>query len=506
MADAAPSTAEIDVIDVVLSTGPRGRETVVLAGLTIAVRKGECVALEVGDAEARAALVDILAGRRRPLYGTVRPDAEKLPVIRPGAAVTAGGPCVVTAVPDPISPDPISPDPAGWYEQLRTLRTAVLVIGSAEALTGVPAQRRLRLENGYAQALAGDDIRVASTELRERVTEAIAASGADQDTAGRVAEVLVDADVRGHSSHGVQLLPMYLDRVAHGGIVPSAAPRWVRRDGAVRVLDAMGGFGQVAATMAAQECATVAREYGIAAVGVRGNNHIGMLAAYREPFLRAGIVALILNISGPSVAAPGAGKASMGNNAVCLISPGLVEGAPLISDFATGTVASGKIRDAAFRGRRVPAGWLVDAAGNPTTDPHALDAGGAVPVFGTYKGLGVSVIVEVLAGMLAGGTISSLVHKQRQEPERAMDCAQMFIGFDPEAFGAADLPALTERLRGTVEASYGQCVPEVYFPEQQERRREREAAERGVSVPAAVAAQLHLGGSRQLDLAAVGEA
>jgi LDH2 family malate/lactate/ureidoglycolate dehydrogenase len=480
LATADAPVPAIEVIDLVVSTGPRGRETVVLAGMGFEVRRGELVVLEVEDARAQRILVEVLAGARRPLYGKVR----ALPVLRPGTVIAAGAPCVVSVSATGTPPD--------WYERVRETRSAALVVGPAQALAEVPADRRLRLENGYARAVPAGDVRVPVSVLRDRVRLAIAGAGAADDMADRVADVLVDADVRGHSSHGVQLVPMYLDRVAQGGIDPRAVPRWLRRDGAVRLLDAEGGFGQMAAAMAAEECAQAAVEYGIAAVGVRGNNHIGMLAAYREPFLRRGVVALILNISGPSVAAPNAGKASMGNNAVCMISPEGADGRALISDFATGTVASGKIRDAAARGRQVPPGWLVDAAGRPTTDPHALDSGGAVPVFGGYKGLGVSVIVEVLAGMLAGGTVSPLVHKQRQEPERAMGCAQMFLGFHPAAFGGDDLAGLSETLRAAVAAGYGAAPPTVYFPEQQERQREREAAERGVSVPVPLAARLGL--------------
>jgi LDH2 family malate/lactate/ureidoglycolate dehydrogenase len=491
LSEAAPVSA-IEVTDLVVSIGTRGRETVVLAGLSIEVRRGELVALEVDDVTAQAILVDVLAGRRRPLYGSVRSAAGALAVLRPHATVAVGGPCVVVA--------DTADAPADWYERLRGLRPAAVVIGPAAALATVPADRRLRLADGYVWPVPARDVAVAVPMLRARVRAAIAGTGADDATADRVAEVLVDADVRGHSSHGVQLLPMYLDRAARGGIVPRAEPRWLRRNGAVRVLDAAGGFGQVAASMAAEECARVAGEHGIAAVAVRGNNHVGMLAAYREPFLRRGIVALILNISGPSVAPPGAGKASMGNNAICMICPSGPDGQPLISDFATGTVASGKIRDAAARGRQVPTEWLVDKAGRPTTDPHALDSGGAVPVFGGYKGLGVSVIVEVLAGMLAGATISPLVHKQRQEPERAMDCSQMFIGFDPAAFAGGDLAALGERLRAAVAAGYGGTAPEIYFPEQQERRRERAAATAGVSLPLALATTLGLAGPAAADV------
>lgn len=484
---ATATPAAIEVRDLVVSTGPRGHERVLLAGMDLTVGLGEVLALEAEDPDARSALVDVLAGRRRPVYGLVRPSDAEIEVLHPKSPVTPGGPCVVdTGAAAPTRQ---------WCVSARAERNAVLLVGPAATLSGLPANRTLRLQGGYARPVAPAEIRVPTDLLSQRVRWALARAGTPNPVAERVADVLVDAEVRGHASHGVQLLPMYLDRVARGGINATAMPEWIGQAGAVRVLAANGGFGQVAAALAAEECATLAKQHGIAAVGVRGNNHVGMLAAYREPFLRTGVVALILNISGPSVAAPGAGKAGMGNNAVCMISPAGPDGAPLISDFATGTVASGKIRDAATCGRQLPAGWLVDAAGSPSADPHDLDRGGAVPVFGGHKGLGVSVIVEVLAGMLAGGTVSPLVHKQRQEPDRPMDCAQLFIGFDPDAFGATAIGALSGTLRDTVAASYGTTLPEVYFPEQQERLRAAEAARAGISVPAALASQLGLAGT-----------
>lgn len=325
---------------------------------------------------------------------------------------------------------------------------------------------------------------------------ALLAAGVPEQVAHMVADVLVDADVRGHFSHGVGLLPMYLDRVAQGGIDPLAEPKWLRQEGVVRVLSAQGGFGQVAAWQAARECATVGRQQGLAAVAVRDNNHVGMLAAYRQPFLDAGLVALILNISGPGVAAPGARKAAMGNNAVCLIAP-TTDGAPLIADFATGTVASGKIRDAAARGQPVPDGWLVDAAGAPTRDPSALDAGGAVPVFGEYKGLCVSIITEVLAGMLAGATISPKVYKQRQYPARPMGSAQLFLGFSPDAFLAGDLTTLGAQLVTAIAGSYGDAPPLVYFPEQQEQQKVRDAHAHGLPLASSVAHVLGLVGTSE---------
>ncbi|OKK12257.1 hypothetical protein AMK16_32050 [Streptomyces sp. CB00455] len=325
--------------------------------------------------------------------------------------------------------------------------------------------------------------------MTEAATGSLAGAGVAAEHAALVARVLVDADVRGHFSHGVGLLPMYLDRLEHGGIDPAAEPEWISEGPAVAVLDAHGGFGQVAAELAAERCARQAAETGLAAVAVRGNNHIGMLAAYRGHFVRHAVVGLVLNISGPSVAAPGAGRPTLGNDAVCMVVPRTGQ-RPLVVDFATGTVASGKIRHAAHRGETVPATWLVDREGRPTTDPEELDRGGAVPVFGGHKGLGVAVITEVLAGILAGGTVSPLVHKQRAEPDRPMDCSQLFLALSPSAFGDPPVDELLAVLSGAVAAGYPQGAPPIHLPEQQEELAESAARDHGVPVPASVAARL----------------
>ncbi len=483
MGATAPSVV-LAVSDLVVTDGPRGREKILVAGVNLRVTDGEAIAIEVDDPAAGQLLIDALTGRRRPVYGVIEPTGSVLPQLSPGAPVGPGGPLVIAAGTQTVPPT--------WFDEMRRVRSAVVAIGSRGALAELPVDRRLRLAEGHLQPVRPRDIHVPADRLRERVQTALTEAGTATEVAALVARVLVDADVRGHSSHGVQLLPMYLNRLARGGIQAKAEPRWLTRTGPVRIVDAGGGFGQVAAELAAAECARVSAELGICAVGVRGNNHIGMLAAYREPFVRHGVVGLLLNISGPSVAAPGAGKASMGNNAVCLISPDGPGGQPLITDFATGIVASGKIRDAAARGHRVPPGWLVDAGGRSTTDPAALDQGGAVPVFGDHKGLCVSIIVEVLAGMLGGHTVSPLVHKQRHEPETPMGCAQLFIGLYPPAFFVDDLGRLSDTLVSAVARGYLGEIPEVFFPEQQEQHRTATAEELGVLVPSGLAAQLGL--------------
>lgn len=319
--------------------------------------------------------------------------------------------------------------------------------------------------------------------LVEQVGSRLQEAGLSADRAAQVAGVLVDADVRGHHSHGVELLPTYLRRIEAGGIRPDAEPTWLPASGSVAVLDAQGAPGQVGMWLAVERAVEMARAQGAAVVGVRNNNHVGMMAAYRGPLAEAGLVGLLLNISGPSVAAPGGQRATLGNGACCLVAP--IPGRdPFVADFATGIVALGKIRHLGVLGEPVPDGWLLDAEGRPSNRAEDLDAGGSVPVFGDHKGLCVALIIEVLAGMLAGGTVSPRVHKQRQEPETPMGCSQLLVVLDPAAFGALDLSGLHDILEASVRAGYDD-PPTPHYPEQKERAAEQRHAE-GVEVAEAV--------------------
>ncbi|MFH9393747.1 Ldh family oxidoreductase [Streptomyces sp. NPDC017556] len=501
MTEAAGRPPAFRVADLIVAEGPEGAERILIAGLTVTVAAGEIVAVLADDTGPAAALTQVLAGHRRAQYGAVtvgetRRSRRIAPVLPPGVSVVAaGGRRPVSPVRAPVVVvDAVAVPPAdeSAVELARTAArqgSAVLLV-TTDAGTAAWADRTVHLNRApRPEPRPEGEVRFTADALMEAATGSLTAAGVAAERAALVARVLVDADVRGHFSHGVGLLPMYLDRLRQGGIDPAAEPELTQENGSVVRVDAHGGFGQVAADLAARRCAEQAARTGLAAVAVRGNNHVGMLAAYRDHFVRHGVVGLVLNVSGPSVAAPGAGRPTLGNDAVCMVVP-RADRPPLVVDFATGTVASGKIRHAAHRGERVPATWLVDREGRPTTDPEELDRGGAVPVFGGHKGLGVAVITEVLAGILAGGTVSPLVHKQRAEPERSMDCSQLFLALSPEAFGNPPVDDLLDALSGAVAAGYPQGPPAVHLPEQQERLAEAVAAEHGVPVPVSVVERL----------------
>jgi LDH2 family malate/lactate/ureidoglycolate dehydrogenase len=150
----------------------------------------------------------------------------------------------------------------------------------------------------------------------------------------------------------------------------------------------------------------------------------------------------------------------------------------------TGIVAAGKIREAAASGQLLPPDYLLDDTGMPTNDPTWLDRGGAIPVFGGHKGLAVHLIIEILAGAIAGGTLSSFVNKQRKNLCAPMNCSQMVIGISPAPFNGMRLEDALLGLKNAILQSYDGNEPEIYFPNQMEERAMAAAARDGVAVSA----------------------
>ena len=520
----------LEISELVVASGPRGAENVLITAVSARVAPATILAA-VGDRPSRDALADVLTGRRTATYGSVRLTCEPAQT-RPGRRLRTRAPAGIALVSAGAAVPPSCRaavvDAAGWAGALDAInllrqRRVPLVVLVDPADPSAPAVLAQAEEVRYLQggtragslsteprpargigteprpargigaeprpARDGCTVRIPMEALTRQAEGSLRGAGVPDAVACLVAGTLVDANRRGHHSHGVQMLPVYLERVRRGGIDPAAVPEWSSAHGAVRLLDAHGGFGQVAADLAARTAAVDARRFGLAAVGVRGNNHIGMLAAYRRSFADGQVVGLILNISGPSVSAPGAATATLGNNAVCLIVPQPGR-PPFVIDFATGAVACGKIRDAALRNLSIPEGWLLDAGGRPTSNAADLDAGGSVPVFGGHKGLAVALIVEVLAGMLGAGTISPNVSRQRAEPAKPMGCGQLFLGLDPVAFGDPPLASLVDELAAAVRAGYPDAPAHPYLPEQVELACSERADREGVDIPRALCDQL----------------
>jgi len=272
--------------------------------------------------------------------------------------------------------------------------------------------------------------------LTRAAFEVIHKLGTSEDRATEVAEHLVEANLKGHDSHGVGMIPNYVGSAVAGRMAVNADAKVARDKGAVLLVDGQRGFGQVVGRQATEMGIERARETGIACVGVRDCHHLGRIGTYGELAAAAGFVSIhFVNVVGhiPFVAPWGGRERRMQTNPFCCAVP--TGGDPIVLDMATSAIALGKVRVAGMKGVPVPDGSLFDAEGVPTNDPGAIAGGGALGPFGRHKGYGLALVCELLGGGLAGEWTMADIKKQ--EEGVTINHMLMFI-VDPDLFGGAD--------------------------------------------------------------------
>ena len=243
--------------------------------------------------------------------------------------------------------------------------------------------------------------------LNSLATLIVTRMGSSAEEADEVADHLVRANLAGHDSHGVGMIPGYVRILQAGLLVPNQTLKVVTDFGAVLVLDAQRGFGQRMAAEAVRRAIARARELGACALALRNSAHIGRIGTYGELAAREGMAfTAYVNVTDhEDWQAPwGCRDARVGTNPFCAAVPG-EDGPGMLLDMATTTIAFGKARVARNKGMQVVEGALIDQDGNPTTDPAGLvdRHEGALLAFGRHKGSGLAVMCEVMAGAMAGG-------------------------------------------------------------------------------------------------------
>jgi len=313
-------------------------------------------------------------------------------------------------------------------------------------------------------------------ELVTLAGRALTALGAPADIAAQVARSLVLSNLVGHDSHGVIRLAQYAPWIADGQIRPAAAAVVTRRERGAAIVDGGWGFGQPAAQLATGLAADLVREHGVAAVTIRNCNHVGRLGEYVAEMARGGLMGLAFCNSGAVVAPFGGTGRALGTNPFAWAAPGAPYG-PLVLDFSTAGVAEGKLRVAGAEGLEVTPGLIVDSRGQPTTRPADFFAGGALLPFGGHKGSGMSIMIELLGGLLTGmGTAPT--------PDYAGGNGAVLVAMsidaftDPEAY-RTDAARFCTQL---VAAGSGPSGGSVLLPGELEARTRRERQDQGIPV------------------------
>lgn len=282
---------------------------------------------------------------------------------------------------------------------------------------------------------------LAARELTAYVATILIATGSSATEAQAVADNLVLANLSGHDSHGVGMVPRYVDAVLEGGLQPNAAVRVVLDTGTLLTLDGQRGYGQVVGEQAMQLGMARARQHGSCIMTLANAHHLGRIGHFAEMAVAQGLVSLhFVNVLSRPVVAPfGGGDGRYGTNPCCIGVP-LGDREPFILDFATSRVAQGKMRVAHNEGRQVEPGTLIDEHGHPTTDPGVVVVPqsnglfGALMAFGEHKGYGMAVACELLGGALTG---SGTWHRPADQA-RAVVNGMLTILIDPARLGTRD--------------------------------------------------------------------
>ncbi len=286
-------------------------------------------------------------------------------------------------------------------------------------------------------------MKVTIASIDALVRETLAACGADGPGAEAVLASMHYADRRGVATHGVGRLPLYVKKIKAGHLDPTDAVEPVMDSGAVALLDAHNGFGQIAATHAVRSAMEKARAFGVAAVGVRNGNNFGAAGYFGDMAARNGFAATIYANAAPAIAPTGGSRTIFGTNPICYAFPGTEELDPIVLDMAVTVVARGKVRLAAKNGQKIPKDWATGPDGQPTDDPNEALKGALLPI-GGYKGYGLSMFVDLFAGLLTGSAHGGGV-KALSELEEDSGNGHMFLLIDVDRFMSPQ--ERSERLR-----------------------------------------------------------
>jgi LDH2 family malate/lactate/ureidoglycolate dehydrogenase len=322
-------------------------------------------------------------------------------------------------------------------------------------------------------------------EARSLARIALTQAGLLAADAQKVADALVDTSLRGIDTHGLRLLPQYLDELATGVGNAAARIRVINDRGAGLLIDADGALGVLAGLAAARTAAERARQFGVAAVGVRNSNHFGAASVYTRRLARDGLVGVAVTSAASRVAPYGGVEPLFGTNPISVAAG--VDADEFALDMATSQVCFGEVKHRQAQRRPLDSGWITDANGRPTTQP---DEAYALSPLGGYKGQGLAMAVSLLGSVLTGAPLDwQLSQVGEGTPGQGRGVGHFLLALDPHAFaGQRDFSAGLADLLSTVRvATPANRSQPVLAPGDPQRSHEHERGQHGIPLDAKTA-------------------
>ena len=295
-----------------------------------------------------------------------------------------------------------------------------------------------------------------SQRLHDVTRRVFEGAGTPTDLATQMADILVEANLAGHDSHGIIRIPAYVDAIHKGSIVAAARPEVIQETPGSALVDGKYAFGHIAAAYATDVAVRKAKESKAVVVSIVRCNHIGRLGEWGSRAAAQGVIAIVTvgGSGGPGAAAPFGGAArALSTNPISVGMPS-GERPDMLVDFATTAVAEGKIQVARAKKAPLPPGCILDKDGNPSTNPEDFYNGGMLLPFGGHKGYALAMVVEMLGAALTPGqqynhnghgggaviiAVDAATFRPRDEYEQAADATLGRIKDIPPARGFSEV-------------------------------------------------------------------
>lgn len=333
--------------------------------------------------------------------------------------------------------------------------------------------------------------RISCAAVSGLIADAMMARGLPPADAAKVAELMLEADLTGSDAHGVFRLPQYSDRLRRGSTNPRPVIKVERTAPATALVDGDNGMGHLVVARAADTAIALARENGVAWVGVRMSNHAGAAGTYAALMLQAdmiGIYAAVANANHMPLA--GGGENLLGTNPLAIAIPAGSE-PPLVLDIATSIVSYGTIKNHRLQNIPLKPDWMVDpVTGEAVIDPQkTLDA--LLLPMGGYKGAGLALMLGLLAGTLNGALFGRDCVDFNAEPDRVTNTGQFVLALDPARFQPLDtFKAEIDRHQRELRASKTLPGQTVRLPGEQRAARRADRLKNGLALPPELITQL----------------
>ncbi|RSD27025.1 ureidoglycolate dehydrogenase [Mesobacillus subterraneus] len=327
-------------------------------------------------------------------------------------------------------------------------------------------------------------VTISHEEAKELVVNKLGEAGLNKEHAVKVAEILVHADLRNVNSHGVLRTEHYVNRLNAGGINPNADIKFNKTGPVTGVVDGDDGFGHVIADVAMKQAIQMAKENGIGMVTAINSSHCGALSYFVEEAAEQNVIGIAMTHTDKIVVPFGGKEAFLGTNPIAYGVPAKTS-KPFILDMATSNVALGKILQYKEEGKEIPPGWGVDENGETVTDPAKVVS---LQPFGGPKGYGLSMIVDIFSGLLAGAAFGPHVAKMYGDLDKKRKLGHYFCAINPAFFTDADafLEGMDQMMAEIRQSEPAPGFSQVFVPGEIEQMNEERNLQNGITIASTV--------------------